>query len=188
MPVLSESHPPGIATNLLPSITLIYVFLGASLLVLLGIYISRLSKSSQLSLMASSSSSSEKQTLLPTTNATSNTAPSSTSYPVTESQSAAPAAPAKPRIQRPPQPLPFTPPVLDQSQLQLQSQSPTEMTFSSFEALEASPRRRSYTKTMSDGTEVSGEIIVADGWRRHTRVFGGGVCKACEESERRMTA
>jgi hypothetical protein len=41
--------------------------------------------------------------------------------------------------------------------------------------------------------EVQGEIIVAEGWRRHTRVFGGGVCKACEESkekeiERRGTA
>jgi len=50
------------------------------------------------------------------------------------------------------------------------------------------PRRRSYTKNMPDGGEVSGEIIVAEGWRRHTRVFGGGVCKACEESERRMSA
>jgi hypothetical protein len=35
---------------------------------------------------------------------------------------------------------------------------------------------------------MSGEIIAAEGWRRHTRVFGGGVCKACEESERRMSA
>jgi len=55
------------------------------------------------------------------------------------------------------------------------------------------PRRRSsYTKTttVAGGEEVavSGEIIVAEGWRRHTRVFGGGVCKACEESERRMSA
>ena len=33
--------------------------------------------------------------------------------------------------------------------------------------------------------EVQGEIIVAEGWRRHTRVFGGGVCKACEESKER---
>ncbi len=60
------------------------------------------------------------------------------------------------------------------------------------------PRRRSYTKRMSldgdgngDGNgmvEVSGEIMIAEGWRRHTRVFGGGVCRACEESdERRRT-
>jgi len=52
------------------------------------------------------------------------------------------------------------------------------------------PRRRSYTRPLEDGPggEISGEIVVAEGWRRHTRVFGGGVCKACEESERRMTA
>jgi hypothetical protein len=57
------------------------------------------------------------------------------------------------------------------------------------------PRRRSYTKTIVSGgaeiveVEVNGEIIVSpDGWRRHTRVFGGGVCKACEESERRLSA
>jgi hypothetical protein len=64
---------------------------------------------------------------------------------------------------------------------------------SSFESFEPGPvlelpRRRSYTKNMPDGAEVSGEIVVAEGWRRHTRVFGGGVCKACEESERRMSA
>ncbi len=40
-----------------------------------------------------------------------------------------------------------------------------------------------------EGVEVTGEILVSpEGWRRHTRVFGGGVCKACEESERRMSA
>jgi len=57
------------------------------------------------------------------------------------------------------------------------------------------PRRRSYTKTVgamrggNEGVEVTGEIVVSpEGWRRHTRVFGGGVCKACEESERRMSA
>ncbi|KAH6683427.1 hypothetical protein B0J14DRAFT_556666 [Halenospora varia] len=48
-------------------------------------------------------------------------------------------------------------------------------------------RRRSYVKPVpnSDMT-VTGEIIVAEGWRRHTRVFGGGVCKACEESSTEM--
>lgn len=52
------------------------------------------------------------------------------------------------------------------------------------------PRRRSYIKTLSNGSEMSGEVVEAAGqWRRHTRVFGGGVCIACEESEsRRMSA
>ncbi|KAG9248618.1 hypothetical protein BJ878DRAFT_487592 [Calycina marina] len=53
---------------------------------------------------------------------------------------------------------------------------------------ETIPRRRSYTKTTVAGAEVSGEITVAEGWRRHTRVFDGGVCLTCVESERRMTA
>jgi hypothetical protein len=48
------------------------------------------------------------------------------------------------------------------------------------------PRRRSYTKITPAGTEINGEIIVAEGWRRHTKVFGGGVCAACEENERRL--
>lgn len=55
------------------------------------------------------------------------------------------------------------------------------------------PRRRSYTKmkTMEGQDDivqlnVQGEIVVAEGWRRHTRVYGGGVCLACAESERRM--
>jgi len=60
--------------------------------------------------------------------------------------------------------------------------------FEPVEILEGPPRRRSYTKTTSAGTEVTGEIVVAEGWRRHTRVFGGGVCEACLESERRMSA
>jgi len=75
------------------------------------------------------------------------------------------------------------------------------MAFESFDSFEPEalggqgaempPRRRSYTKSTGvpgGEVEVSGEIIVAEGWRRHTRVFGGGVCKACEESERRMSA
>lgn len=72
------------------------------------------------------------------------------------------------------------------------------------------PRRRSYTKTLSfssttsaapypssttTGTPASnfikeasltGEIISGEGWRRHTRVYGGGVCVACEESQGRL--
>lgn len=74
------------------------------------------------------------------------------------------------------------------------SSSPS--TFNSFQPtpiITDIPRRRSYTKTINGGTEieveVTGEIVVSpEGWRRHTRVFGGGVCKACEESERRMSA
>ncbi|CAL3968455.1 unnamed protein product [Diplocarpon coronariae] len=49
------------------------------------------------------------------------------------------------------------------------------------------PRRRSYTQRTPRGTEVRGEVVLAEGWRRHTRVFGGGVCRCCEESERRET-
>lgn len=69
------------------------------------------------------------------------------------------------------------------------SGSPIISTFDSFEAgVVDFPRRRSYTKTTAGGVEVQGEVVMAEGWRRHTRVFGGGVCIACEESERRMTA
>jgi hypothetical protein len=49
----------------------------------------------------------------------------------------------------------------------------------------APPRRRSYTKTI-DGLEVQEEIVVAEGWKRHTRVYGGGVCQACLDSEKKM--
>jgi hypothetical protein len=169
MPVLSETSSHGFAN--LPDITITYVFLGAFFLVLLGVFISRRNKPSQYSIMDSSSSQQEKEPLINDNNNMG-----------LESQSASSVSEAKPRIQRPPQPPPFTPPTLEQ----------TGMNISSFEpfrpATEMPPRRRSYTKTMSDGTEVSGEIIIAEGWRRHTRVFGGGVCKACEESERRLSA
>ena len=168
MPVLSEPHSHGVAS--LPDTTAIYVGLGALFLVLLGVFISRRSKTTQYPVMATSS---EKEPLMNNNNSNNETT-------LPESQSAVPVSPAKPRIQRPPPPLPFTPPMLEQS--------PTEMTFTSFEAMEIPPRRRSYTKIMTDGTEVSGEIIAAEGWRRHTKVFGGGVCKACEENDRRMTA
>jgi len=49
------------------------------------------------------------------------------------------------------------------------------------------PRRRSYTRTR-DGVEVQGEVVVVEAWRRHTRVYGGGVCLACAESEERRLA
>ena len=69
------------------------------------------------------------------------------------------------------------------------SGSPIISKFESFESGGVDfPRRRSYTKTTAGGVEVQGEVMMAEGWRRHTRVFGGGVCIACEESERRMTA
>ncbi|PQE11055.1 hypothetical protein CJF31_00000816 [Rutstroemia sp. NJR-2017a BVV2] len=61
------------------------------------------------------------------------------------------------------------------------------------------PRRRSYTRPHPNNTnpssphspsypDINGEILIGDGWRRHTKVFGGGVCEACAESERRMSA
>ena len=99
---------------------------------------------------------------------------------------AAPPPPFAPQQQPQPQPQPPLPP------------SPTfdpetnTWTFDSFAPAPKigmpSPRRRSYTKNMPDGGEISGEIVVAEGWRRHTRVFGGGVCTACQESERKMSA
>jgi len=50
-------------------------------------------------------------------------------------------------------------------------------------------RRRSYSsKAVGRVDETNGEIIIAEGWRRHTRVYGGGVCLACVESEERMKA
>ncbi|KAL2071080.1 hypothetical protein VTL71DRAFT_12315 [Oculimacula yallundae] len=106
------------------------------------------------------------------------------------------------RVQRP-QPPPFTPPMPSVATQDLgfgmgtnasyydspTSDSPIISSFDSFEtgAMDV-PRRRSYTKTTVGGVEVQGEVVMAEGWRRHTRVFGGGVCIACEESERRMTA
>ncbi|OBT47282.1 hypothetical protein VE00_02045 [Pseudogymnoascus sp. WSF 3629] len=48
-------------------------------------------------------------------------------------------------------------------------------------------RRRSYTITAA-GVELVGEVVTGEGWRRHTRVYGGGVCLACLESERMRAA
>ncbi|KFX99054.1 hypothetical protein V490_01975 [Pseudogymnoascus sp. VKM F-3557] len=36
------------------------------------------------------------------------------------------------------------------------------------------PRRRPYTTTAA-GVEVVGEVVTGEGWRRHIRVYGGGV-------------
>ena len=50
------------------------------------------------------------------------------------------------------------------------------------------PRRRSYTKTVetsAEEVEMKGQIQETESWRRHTRVYGGGVCLACLESEER---
>jgi hypothetical protein len=112
-------------------------------------------------------------------------------------------------FQRPPQPLPFTPPtpasnqeyyssspMQDFTHITPESTTPSETNFVTSPISQSPPetfdptlpRRRSYTKQTPSGAEVSGEIITGEGWRRHTRVFGGGVCKACEESDRRMTA
>lgn len=108
-------------------------------------------------------------------------------------QQTLPAAFATAQRPLPPYPPPFTPPMLD---LSASSNNPSpsdyslpEVSFSSstFEASELPPRRRSYTKMTTEGTEFSGEIVAAEGWRRHTRVFGGGVCQACLESEKRMS-
>ncbi|ELR09530.1 hypothetical protein GMDG_04025 [Pseudogymnoascus destructans 20631-21] len=49
------------------------------------------------------------------------------------------------------------------------------------------PKRRAYSMTAA-GVEVVGEIVTGEGWRRHTRVYGGGVCLACLESERMRVA
>ncbi|RFU27451.1 hypothetical protein B7463_g8889, partial [Scytalidium lignicola] len=95
----------------------------------------------------------------------------------------------------PPHPPPFTPPMLDLS-ASSNNPSPADAALpdlfsssssSTFDSSDLPPRRRSYTKMTTEGTEFSGEIVAAEGWRRHTRVFGGGVCEACLESERRMS-
>jgi hypothetical protein len=173
MPVIFET--PG-ATR--PDYTILYVCVGACVLVLFRVYNYFKHRRSEISHLSIMDPSSEKKYLVDEESTNFNEKKDGVAQ---ASQSSESAKPERPRIERPPFPPPFTPPML--------SSSPTEMTFSSFEAaMEMVPRRRSYTKTLPDGTEVTGEVIVAEGWRRHTKVFGGGVCKACEESERRMTA
>jgi uncharacterized Zn-finger protein len=154
MPVLSTPHHtianlPGVTT------TSTYVFLGAILILCIGIIISRKSPAQTSITIVEPEKEKDRSS-----------DPESPSAPIEN----------KPRIQQQLQPPPFTLPLpLSQnSDLDLSCFEPTP-------ASEFPPRRRGYTT--NTGTEVSGEIIVAEGWRRHTRVFGGGVCKACEESE-----
>lgn len=106
------------------------------------------------------------------------------------------AAPVFAQRPLPPHPPPFTPPMLDLSassnnpslaDAALPAELSSFSSSSTFEASELPPRRRSYTKMTTEGTEFTGEIVAAEGWRRHTRVFGGGVCEACLESQRRMS-
>jgi hypothetical protein len=199
MPVLSES----IASSGIPGLQSTYVwFLGAGLLLLIGVLISRKSKSTKRNM---STPVPEKSTLRPQE--------SIYSPPMNFPQHHHPTVMA-----RPPQALPFTPPTLSTTIFPAPSSpsspappspgglnqsyydspidefssfpppSPAILSTSTTTNVETElPRRRSYTRTTS-GTEVTGEIITAEGWRRHTRVFGGGVCKACEESERRLSA
>lgn len=180
MPALSDlgSHN-GNAIADLPGSRTPYFFLGALVVLLAGVFISRRKRPlAQIHTMSFSPENLPEKVAVATPNI-----PASTSIGISETPSA---SLAKPRIGAPrtSQPPLFTPPL----------PSPTAETFSSssFDSyepvLEMPPRRRSYTKNTPDGGEVSGEIVVAEGWRRHTRVFGGGVCKACEESERRMSA
>jgi cytoskeletal protein RodZ len=171
MPVLSQpashgsTHLPG------ADMSVTYVFLGAFLLVLLGVHMKNRRRPHSME-TPSSTSQSEKESKMSNQNAKDDTS--------RDVQSAAlQTTGAKPRIQRPLQPPPFTPPQPEVDILSCEPFSPEN---------EMPPMRRSYTRTTTAGTEFSGEIIVAEGWRRHTRVFGGGVCQACEESERRMSA
>ncbi|PMD44887.1 hypothetical protein L207DRAFT_577839 [Hyaloscypha variabilis F] len=229
MPVLSES-----TTSSIPGLELPYVFIGGSLLVILGVLISRKTKSNKTSTMPLPSIP-EKASL-----PNQETTPSPSPPPTIPQPHSAP-------FPRPPQPLPFTPPTLSPAIfaappgpgplfIDLPSQGLNASYYQSYDdesyppfttspttyspppfpepsalsqpptgsPVSPLPRRRSYTKTLSTSSVsssgssgsgssstsgsivVTGEILQAEGWRRHTRVFGGGVCKACEESERRM--
>ena len=170
MPVISES-----GTGLHDFQTTYLVF-GILFLFLLGLCISRKDRSSNAAATSAS--------------------PISEKGPYVDEVQTTPIARPTGQMPRPPQPPPLTPPTTFYEGGGGEAQtyySPTEISgsFDSFEPvmeMEMSPRRRSYTKTTAGGGEVSGEIIVAEGWRRHTRVFGGGVCEACVESERKMAA
>ena len=75
----------------------------------------------------------------------------------------------------------------------LQLQGPASYNFPLFPShsqagLYPANHRKSYTTTTPEGMEVNGEIVTGEGWRRHTKVYGGGVCEACLENDRRMSA
>jgi len=166
MPVLSQ-------TPSLPVVKVTYLLLGFLLLVSVGIFISRRNRSSQ----------------PPTTPPPPYTEPEKSSLFNDEPQTV---SPTKNRMAYPTQPPPpLSPPTFYSGGESQFYYSPTEIggSFSSFEPVDIPTKRRSYTKNIPGG-EVSGEIVVNDteGWRRHTRVYGGGVCLACEESERKMSA
>jgi len=169
MPVVSEPHH-GFAS--LPHIKVTYVLLGV-LLLCLGVYFRRSRRTtSHLKIPAPLKVEKEEEKI------------------TLAAESSLPSNVLNKLQQRPPQPLPFTPPMPDMPR---ESKFPVSGSFepTSSSALgEMPPRRRSYTKSSVAGNEiqVSGEIVVAEGWRRHTKVFGGGVCEACAESERRMSA
>ncbi|TGO20076.1 hypothetical protein BTUL_0001g00840 [Botrytis tulipae] len=105
---------------------------------------------------------------------------SSSSFDFTTSPSSISSSPKA--FSRLPQPPPFTPP----SPLEPLPYSPIHGGGSgSAPPTEIPPRRRSYTKPPNPLTNtpvVNGEIVSGDGWRRHTRVFGGGISKGNGEA------
>lgn len=172
MPVLSEQPHNGMST--VAGINTIYIFVGAILVFCIGLFITRRRRAATHTHNSQIPNHSEKQPLV--------TPPT---IGVPETASSALAKPRKPIPYRDPAPPPLPSPTTEMSSsFESFAPSPSAAQFE----IEMPPRRRSYTKATPDGGEVSGEIVVAEGWRRHTRVFGGGVCKACEESERRMSA
>lgn len=170
MPVLSDQpHQSPKAISHLPGAKVIYLLLGLLFIFSLTTYLTRRPRSSSKHPKMTLPTHDEKALLLSQTPPS----PKQTSRPT------------KPRITHPGPP----PPPQTSSFSPLPSPSSEIDYYSASDPDAPPPRRRSYTKASPDGeVTVSGEIIVAEGWRRHTRVFGGGVCKACEESERRMSA
>lgn len=208
MPVVHVLHPHGsgrfFSLPFLSSSTT-YFCLGGAFLLVVGVFITRRAKSRPDSPSPPGSSHMPQEKSPATAEGSIPRSSSPTSPPASPPQRyQAPHPISQPLTHRfgPPPPFPplpssfpllpppFTPPTL----------APTSPTYSSFSSFESTPfpfppRRRSYTKTITSpaangGPDIQiqthGEIIVADGWRRHTRVFGGGVCEACAESERRM--
>jgi hypothetical protein len=99
---------------------------------------------------------------------------------------AAPAAPVRPPQSRPSSNVPDS--SIGQEDRDDDGSTTTETggtTTGAGPGAEAPSRRRSYTKVVDGvGVELQEEIVAAEGWKRHTRVYGGGVCLACLENER----